>query len=336
MLEGGQIIARIDGQVVLASDVLWQVNQLIDLNIDRIPPGELATVRESLLRRQTVQLIDSKLLFADFRRMVPPENLPKVRESLREPFREVEVPRLLKVLELETVAELETKMEGFGASLRDVEQQFIERTIASQWLQTRLPKPKEVTRDEMLAYYHEHLADYEYPAQARWEELMVRFDRHEGDADAAWRALAEMGNEVWANVLADPSLRGPVFATVAKARSHGFTAANGGVHDWTTIGALRCEALNEALRELKIGQLSDGIASERGFHIVRVLERKDAGRTPFTIAQAEIRETLQKERRQSLVETEIKRLRSGASVWTLFHGDLTASQLNDLLSPQRQ
>src|SRR5690606_23430215 len=120
---------------------------------------------------------------------------------------------------------------------------------------------------------------YEFPAQARWEELMVRFDRCNGDREAAWKLLAEMGNEVWKKVTENPGIRGPAFAEVARAKSHGFTASEGGVHDWTTLGALKCEELNEALATLAIGQMSNGIESEQGFHIVRVLERKEAGRT---------------------------------------------------------
>ena len=37
-------------------------------------------------------------------------------------------------------------------------------------------------------------------------------------------------------------VKGAAFAEVAKAKSDGFTAKNGGVHDWTTKGALQCES----------------------------------------------------------------------------------------------
>src|SRR5690606_235465 len=117
----------------------------------------------------------------------------------------------------------------------------------------------------------------------KWEELMIRFDRSGGDRNAAWRALAEMGNEVWSQVSANPGVRGPVFAAVAKAKSHGFTASEGGLQE-TTIGSLKCDDLNTALTTLEIGRLSDCIESEQGFHLIRVLERKEAGRTPFTEA----------------------------------------------------
>ena len=187
LLEGGQIIARIDGQTVLAGDVLWQVNQLVEANRDRIGPGQEAAFRDMLLKRQLLTIIDTKLLYADFRRTVPAENLPQVQETLAEGFRDREIPRLIKVLGLETQPELEAKLESYGTNLRDARQRFTENAIAGEWLRQRTPKPKEITHHEMLTYYQEHLTDYDYPAKARWEELMIRFDRVGGDQNRAWR-----------------------------------------------------------------------------------------------------------------------------------------------------
>ena len=326
-LEGGQIIARVDGQVVLASDVLWQVNLLLQQNRDRIPPGKEDEAREMLLQQQVMGLLDTKMLYADFIRTVPPENLPRVTESLAEPFEQNEVPRLMKVLDASNAAELSEKLQANGSSMEAVRQQFIERTIAGEWLRQRIPQPKPVTHQQMLEYYQQHLADYEYPAQARWEELMVRLDRFGGDRSAAWRAICEMGNRLWKQVASQPDVRGPVFAEIAKSSSHGFTANKGGLQDWTTRDALRCQALNDAIFSLQVGQLSNIIESDQGFHIIRVLERKEAGRKPFTEAQAEIREKLIADQRKGLFQAELVKIRKGSRVWTAFTGDLGAEQL---------
>src|SRR6186997_3215031 len=39
-IEGGEIIARIDGQVVLAGDVLWQANYMMTMSSRPIPPEQ--------------------------------------------------------------------------------------------------------------------------------------------------------------------------------------------------------------------------------------------------------------------------------------------------------
>lgn len=334
-IEGSEIVARVDDQVVLASDVMWQVNQMIAMSVaqsgQQVPPEELPKVQQMLLRRMVTQLIDTKLLYADFRRTVPPENLAMVDKSIAGPFEETEVPKLIGMFKVKDRTELEAALKQSGGSLKSVQVQFTEKTVAGEWLRQRMPRPKTITHEEMLAYYQDHLKEYEFPSQARWEEICVRFDRG-GGRDAAWQALAEMGNEVWGKVVANPTLRGPVFTDVAKAKSHGFTAADGGVHDWTTLGALKCEALNEALATLELGQLSPGLESEQGFHIIRVLERKEAGRTPFTEAQTKIRATLEAEQKSTLLAAELAEVRKKARVWTIWDGELNGDRLVQVLT----
>ncbi len=327
-VEGGQIVARVDGQIVLASDVLWQVNQLIETNRDRIPDDKVGEAKRAIMRQQVMGLIDTKMLYANFRRQVPAENLPSIEENLLKPFEENEVPRLLKMLDLSSRNELDSILRKSGTSMADVRRQFNERTIAGEWLRQMVPKPKEATHDQMLAYYKEHPAEFELTAKAKWEEVMISFARVDGDRTAAWQAITGLGNDIWQQVSKQPGLRGPAFTQIAKQKSHGFTAQAGGTHDWTTKGALRSEEINKALFTLQLGQLSNVIETERGFHIVRILERQDAGRTPFTEAQTTIRKAIGKDQQKGLAQAEVAKLRKKSRVWTLFDGDISGPQMS--------
>jgi hypothetical protein len=308
---------------------------MIALNNQPIPPEHLGEVQQMLMRRMVVQLIDTKLLFADFRRTVPPENLPKIEASIVEPFEKVEIPRLLEILKVKDRVELEAKLRQSGSSLKTVQRQFTERTVAQEWIRQKTPKPKPITHEELLAYYQDHLKEYEYPAHVKWEELMVRFDRMGGNRDAAWKMLAEMGNEVWDHVKANPDLRGPVFAQVAKAKSHGFTADKGGLQE-NGLGDLKCETLNEALANLQLGQMSDRLESDQGFHIVRVLERTPAGRKSFVDVQSEIRKSLEAEQKEAAIAGELARIRKSARVWTTWDGELAGDRLAQTLSGKQK
>jgi parvulin-like peptidyl-prolyl isomerase len=277
------------------------------------------------VKRELAALVDRKLLYDQFRRNVPAENLPRIEESLREPFDERELPELLKELGVDNQRDLERELARLGSSLADVRRAFNEKVIASEWIRSKVKINEEVSPDEMLEYYRAHLADYEYPTQARWEELMVRKGRFD-DPGEAYAELARMGNEVWELGTAR-GVEGPAFADVAKAKSDGFTAKNGGVHDWTTQGALKSTAIDEALFSLEVGQMSPILESDEGFHIVRVLERREAGRRPFTEVQAEIRERLKEERFQAGVQEYLSTLRRDARIWTAYTGNVSADVL---------
>jgi parvulin-like peptidyl-prolyl isomerase len=324
-LDGCQMIARINNQIVLACEVLWRVNHIIEVNGDKIPPEQVDAAREQLLQREVAALLDRKLIYDEFRRNVPPENLPRLQENLLEPFQEKEMPELMKQLKVQTQRELEQELARLGSSLADARQSFNEKVIASEWLRSKVKVNEEVTPDEMLEYYQAHLSDYEYPAKARWEELMVRTSRF-ADPREAWAEIARMGNEVFQRNAAKPA-RGPAFAEIAKAKSDGFTAQGGGLHDWTSQGALKATAIDQALFSLQIGQTSDILTSDDGFHIIRVLERKVAGRAPFTEVQGKIREKLKEQRFQAAVEQYLSQLRRDASIWTAYSGKTTADVL---------
>ena len=154
---------------------------------------------------------------------------------------------------------------------------------------------------------------------------MVRKNRFK-DASEAYAEIAQMGNNVWQTGTQKP-VSGAAFADIAKAKSDGFTAKAGGLHDWTTKGALQCKAIDDGLFTLKVGQMSSIIDSGPAFHIVRVLERKEAGRKPFTDVQADIRDRLKEQRYQKEAVKYLTKLRQDARIWTAFTGNVSAEVL---------
>ena len=321
-----QVVARVDGQVVLACDVAWQVNSVLEENRERIPPQQLEEVRQQLTKRHIASLVDTKLLYAEFRRNVPAENMPQIEENLLEPFQKRDVPRLMEQLEVKSEPELERELLRLGSSLADARQAFNEKAIASEWLRSKVKINEEVNPADMLEYYQAHLADYEFPTQCRWEELVVRKNRF-NHLRQAYAALAQMGNEVWPKVAANPNSPEPAFAEAAKAKSDGFNAKDGGVHGWTTKGALKAKTIDETLFSIEVGQMSPIVESDAGFHIVRVLERKEAGRKPFTEVQPAIRDQLKEERFRQGVEKYLTQLHKDARIWTVYTGPVTADVL---------
>ena len=81
------------------------------------------------------------------------------------------------------------------------------------------------------------------------------------------------------------------------------------------------KTLDQAIFSLPPNQLSQILEDERGFHIVRVLEREEAGRTPFTEAQVKIKEELRNKRVKQEIADHLERLREATPIWTIFDGE---------------
>jgi hypothetical protein len=160
----------------------------------------------------------------------------------------------------------------------------------------------------MIAWYQNHLDEYEFPAKARFEQLTVKITAAHPRGQA-WSMLAAMGNEV---------MQGKPFADVARGGSEGPTAANGGAYDWTTKGSLVSKMVDDAVFTLPVGQLSAILEDGPALHIVRVTERTDAGRTSFIEAQVAIRDKLQDEHRKREMDEYLVAVRARTPVWTIF------------------
>jgi hypothetical protein len=309
--EGAQILARVGPRVILASEILPPINERLAQYKDKIPPSQVEGVRKQLMRQALENRVEIQRVFCDAERKIPAENLTKIKERVAEQFELMEVPRRIKDAKLDSRRELEEKMVALGTSLEREKRAYIERYICIQWLDQESATSKEVSHEELRAYYQEHLADFEHPARARWEQLMVRKSSRQSNAETR-ATLARMGNQV---------IQGASFAEVAKKESQGPTASRGGVQDWTTKGSLVSEPLDQALFGLPVGQLSQIIEDSQGFHIIRVIEREDASRTPFEQAQSDIRKKIGERREVEARKKYLAKIREEIPVWTIFDNE---------------
>ncbi|QDU90840.1 Foldase protein PrsA 2 precursor [Pirellulimonas nuda] len=317
-----QVMARVNGQVIVACEVLWQVNLILEKNKGRIPPDKLDEITQDLVRQHVMMMVDTRIAYGDFRATVPQADIKAIYEKLGPMFDEQEVPKLMKGVGVTDPRDLEPRLLELQTSMRERRSDFFTTMIARQWVTESVKIDRTVTHEQLLDYYENHGDDFAVANRARWEELMVRFDRF-NDKSAAYRELAEIGNLAFqAMASASPSPDEPVFGELARQRSHGLEASEGGVHDWINKGSLAASRLDEALFTLPVGQMSPIVESPYGFHIVRVLERQEAGKTPFTEVQDEIRTSILNERQQAAYDDHLAALRNKARIWTAWDGDL--------------
>lgn len=329
-LDECEVIARINSEVILACELDWQVRLMFEQRFGPQLKQLEGTPQYNQLRRDGLKSlvlgrIDIGLLYADFRSNAPGADLASIQDQLQEPFEKTEVPRLMKAMGVEDRADLDPKLRELGTSLVERREDFIRTMIAQTWIRQSVTFDREVTHDQMLDYYHEHADDYDQPKRVKWEELMVRFDKHPSERDA-WAAMATLGNAAHLATQSTPSGK-PAFEKIAPAKSDGFTAEEGGGHDWTTKGSLASEAVDQALFSLPVGQMSPILRGPMGFHIVRVIERKEAGPIPFSEVQAAIRQGLQDERSKAAINKKLDDLKRSARLWTVFTGDLSYEEL---------
>lgn len=338
-----QIVAVVGNQHVLAGEIDGNVNQMMAITVAALSPedrdrfkDELEKQREGLFRNQLMSEVQTKLVYLDFVRMIPSEKLPDVQKRISSEFeRDLENMRqkvaeakkdeldelirrdpivgrlaiIMKQERIESLGELDQILRRYGSTLERQRRASMEHKVGQMMIFRNIKQNVEITHEQMLEYYREHATDYAIPAKAKWEQLTVKFDKFPS-REAAFQAIAGMGNEVY--------LGGAQLAAVAKAKSQEPNAEQGGLHDWTSKGSLASKVLDDAIFSLPLNKLSQILEDERGYHILRVLDRRDASSVPFVEAQIEIKDKIKNLRRQQDIKQYLEKIQKGTQVWTIY------------------
>lgn len=308
-LDSTTVVARVGPEVVLEGDLLTPTAlEWLAKVSPGMKPEQVRDLRRQICRQVLPQHVESLMVFVDACRTIPEDRLPEIRKKVNEAFDEQQLPQMVKQAGLETPADYDALLRSRGQSLERVRKMFFERALAQQWVQQKVKIDVEIPHAEMIAWYHGHLADYDFPAKARFEQLTVKVGAKRSRQEA-WNMLAAMGNDV---------LEGRALADIARERSEGPSASTGGQYDWTTKGSLVSKVIDEAVFTLPVGQLSAILEEPAALHIVRVVERVDAGRIPFLEAQTGIKEQLLLERRKKEMDEYLAKLRERTPVWSIF------------------
>ena len=145
---------------------------------------------------------------------------------------------------------------------------------------------------EVLAYYQSHPDEFMRKSQILAQHAVLP------DVKTA---------EKLKKLLAAGSEMGPA------ASSLGFPLAEGGHPTWLSMGHMPKE-LEQKIFSLKPGKVAGPFASDYGQHVIRVLDKKPAGKVPLGEAAANIRKHLAAEKKLALAEQWLGQLRQAGNV----------------------
>ncbi|MCH2182780.1 MAG: peptidyl-prolyl cis-trans isomerase [Mariniblastus sp.] len=298
--EPSHLLAVVGTEPIFVGDLMLEVNQTIENFMPSAPADLKQQQRPMLIERLLPKYIEQKLLLVDTLRQLPEEvDFESIVEQAVKEFDNNAMEKMMEAFGATSTNEFDAVLRAQGSSLRKLRRSWSIDQLVRFFLKQKIQADDEISHADMLEYYHEHIDQYAFSARCRWQQVMVKFSEA-GSRSSAQEKIVEMGNQI---------VYGASMDAVAKKESHGFRASGGGIHDWTNQGSLVSNKLDEAIFTLPIGVLSDVIETDRGFHIVRVIERTEAGTKPFLDAQVEIREKLAAEKQAEMIQEHMKKLR---------------------------
>ncbi len=212
----------------------------------------------------------------------------------------------------EIITQQNTTPEGFnsmlqarGQSMEQVRQQ-IQQGMAFEKLMESKSGKTDVNEAQALVYYNEHKQEYSSPDQVKASHILIKV---EAGAPEEEKAQARKKAEELLKQIKE----GADFAALAKENSDCPSKAQGGDLGFFEKGQM-VKPFSDAAFAMKVGDVSDIVETQFGYHIIKVTDRKEAGQTPFEEAKQQIITTLQQEKRSRIYRDYVDKLKAEANI----------------------
>jgi peptidyl-prolyl cis-trans isomerase C len=304
----GDIAVTVNGVDITESKLQERINEKLrgmTTDVASIPPSMFEHYKNRLRQEALDKLIVNQLLEeqATANNIVVTE--ADVIKHLRESGAQQQPP-----LSLEDIQAL---VEAQGRSFEEMKK-YIQNSSDMKYqklLETQFAGKVDVNDADAARFYEENKSRFEILEQVRASHILIEPDMSDPNTDPN-QAKAKAGARAQ-ELLAQIKGGGADFATLAKANSQCPTAANGGDLGFLTTGKMPVP-FEKAVFELKVGQVSDVVQTQYGYHIIRVADRREARVIEFEEARNEIISRLTQQKQSEIATEYIESLKQKAKI----------------------
>jgi parvulin-like peptidyl-prolyl isomerase len=284
-------VAVVNGETITAEDFNKSIKRTVGMMGGRPMPARLASMMKTrtLDRLIDVHLIDAVLAESEIK--VEPKEIDA---------------------ELAQFKERLPNEEAFQSFLkrRGLTEAKMKENIKKDLQLRAMLKEKydfEVSEKEAKEFYDANEKRFTHDAQVHARHILIKVAK---DADEATVADAKKRAEAIAEEAKKP---GVDFEALAKEKSEGPAGKRGGDLGYFTKERM-VPAFSKAAFSMEPGEISDPVKSSFGFHIIQVVDKKEAGKTTFDEAKEEIIRQLERKEFRESMKTFLAELKKDAKI----------------------
>ncbi len=220
--------------------------------------------------------------------------------------------RQMAAAEKLSVEDMKALIEASGRSFEQWKQQMqLEKRLAYQKLfESKFDGEVNITEEDARQYYTENQKQFEMPEQVRASHILIKPDTSDPNVEPA---LAKAAAKAKAEELLKQIKDGADFAELAKANSSCPSSVRGGDLGFFSRGRM-VPAFEEAAFALGVGQVSDIVETNFGYHIIKVTDKKEAATKTFEEVKDNLVAMLTAKRQGELAEQYVESLKAKANI----------------------
>jgi peptidyl-prolyl cis-trans isomerase C len=291
--EDNGIAATVNGVVIKDADIDAKVDAYMQRAAAQIPPNMVEQYKTQIRGQALESMIVEQLLTEQIKK----DGINITDKDVNDKLNEI-IAAQPGGMTMESFKEM---LAAQGQSFDMVKEQ-IKKTIGYEKLLGKV----EVSDADAKAFYEENKADFNTPEQVKASHILVK---------VAPTATPEEKTAAKAKIdgLLKQVKAGGDFATLAKENSDCPSKVKGGDLGFFDRSSMVKEFADAAFA-MKVGQVSNVVETQFGYHIIKVTDRKEGGLTSFDKAKADIVRSLQDKKKNELFKQLIDKVKAGAKI----------------------
>lgn len=272
------IAATVNGEVITLLDLEKAGKPQVDKELSTTLKRERARAKRDILTSVLDQLIVRTLQI---------QRAAELRLSVSEAEVSTAIENIMRGNSL-TEDMLTRALTEQGLTMEAYRAQISEQILFSKLMQQEIRARIAVTPEEIEAYYQDHEQDYHRPERIRVRHLLVKVGTEAGEDE--FQAAREEINDILAQ-----SREGQNFIDLIRTYSPQTMQGEESLSGWLKRGEFLKE-LEDVAFSLPVGEVSDPIRSQAGFHLLQVAEKEEASQLAVETVSDSIKESLLREK----------------------------------------
>ena len=289
------VVAKVDDILITSMQVENELNTLMAQYQLMVPKEQLDALRPKMEKQAVENLINKELLLreAESRNIqVSSEDIDKQLNSIVSRFPSEEV--------------FDQQITKMGTSKEKLVKNIEQQLKISSLLKSSMTSLKAITDDDVKVFYQENKDKFKEPEQVHAKHILFKINASD-PSDVKDKKRKDL------EVLRNKIKNGEDFSEMAKEYSEGPTNVKGGDLGYFGRGQM-VKPFEEVAFGLKDEGLSDIVETQFGYHLIKVIDHKEARLLPFEEAKANITTYLKSKQEQDDLQKYLGELKATAKI----------------------
>jgi peptidyl-prolyl cis-trans isomerase C len=294
-LEEESMAVTVNGKVVTAQEVAEERDRIVQQLAGRVPAEQMETMQEAIQKQAQENLINRILL----EEAVESEGVEASREEVD--------TRLSAIRDnFESSEAFTSRLSAMGITEDDLRDEVASGLRMERLIEMHSADVETPSDSELRSFYDENSEQFTQPERVRASHVLFMVEPTMSDADKAAKRLEA------AKILGEIQ-NGADFGQMASQHSGCPSKANGGDLGFFGQGQM-VKQFEDAAFALGVGEVSDIVETQYGYHIIKVTDRQESSIVDFDNAKADIASFLVGQKKQEAVSAYIEGLRASATI----------------------